>query len=112
MEMGKDTKTVLNGKDGLPGLVTNFATLCQRVTGIEAILNNDIAHLSAKMDVMFTSQTVMTEQRYQAQADLKAKEETNTVKWSDLLKDWVKPIVVTIITAILTYFIVTSGIAR
>ena len=111
-DMGRETRTTLLGRDGMPGLMINFATLCQRVSGIETILNNDIAHLSAKMDTMFTAQEVMNQQRNMAQSDLKAKEESNTVRWSDLLKDWVKPIVVTIITAILTYFIVTSGVAK
>ena len=104
-EMGRETRTILAGRDGMPGLMINFATLCQRVSGIETILNNDIAHLSAKMDTMFTSQEVTTQQRNMSQAEIKAKEDSNTVRWSDVLKDWVKPIITGVILSTILYFL-------
>ncbi len=103
--MVREMQTSLSGSGGAPGLLTNFATLCQRVSSIETILGNDIAHLNAKMDTMFTSQQIMTEQRNQSQAELKAKEDSNTVKWSDVLKDWVKPVITGLILSTLLYFL-------
>lgn len=104
-EMIKENRTALVGKDGVPGLVGNFASLCQRVSSIETILQNDIAHLSAKVDLMFTSQGVVTEQYNMSQAKLKAREDANVVTWSDVLKDWIKPIITGIVLSVLLYFL-------
>jgi hypothetical protein len=40
--MVREMQTSLSGSGGAPGLLINFATLCQRVSSIETILGNDI----------------------------------------------------------------------
>jgi hypothetical protein len=114
-KMTTENRNVLLGKDGSPGLVGNFVGLCARVSGLEQLLNNDIAHLSAKIDMMFSQHEVkesaINEIEITALKRVKELEDANTVKRTDLLREWVKPILVSILTAVLVWFIVTNGIA-
>lgn len=111
-----ENRNTLLGKDGAPGLVGNFSALCARVSGLEQLLNNDIAHINAKIDLLFTqheSKVMAVEARDAvAQKRIQELEDANTVKKTDVLKEWVKPVVVSILTAVLVYFIVTNGIAK
>ena len=102
-ELAKENRTALLGSSGQPGLVINFATLCTRVANIEQdvdkLMNNDLVHIEAKIDELLKAQKP-------------SKDDGDSVKWSEIMKEWVKPVVVSILTAILVYFIVTSGIAK
>ena len=97
----KEMQSTLTGKGDAPGVVGNIALLRQRMAGLEAIINNDLKHMSAKFDLMLSSRDMLT-----------AAKQKDVVTKGDILKDWVKPVITSIVTAILLYFIITNGIAQ
>lgn len=110
-ELTREHKVALVGKDGIPGLVGNYASMCLRVESLEKLLQNDLAHIQATLDVKLQSLINTFEIRFQ-QKDIidTAKEEgrkmaeevkkENTVTWSSLLRDWFKPVATALVTSL------------
>lgn len=97
----KEYRVYLTGKDGAPGLIGNFSTMCAKMASMELLFQKDMANMQSKIDLMFANMNKTNEER-----------QDNNVKYSDVLKEWLKPVITAIITGILTYFIITSGIAK
>lgn len=107
-----ENRVAIVGKDGNPGLVGKFNALCTRVDGLDMILHNDLAHIQAKMDIMFDSITTAEKLKADSKTIVDKVKDDNTVTWSAILKDWVKPVITAVLTAILVYFVVTNGLAK
>jgi len=108
--MVTENRHILNGRDGSPGLVGNFALLKEELSGLKTLLTNDLAHMSARMDLMFNSRDNVSLTKEQLTEQLQLERDRGKLSSGEILKDWVKPVITSIITAILVYFIVTSGI--
>lgn len=113
--LAEENNKSINGYAGQPGLYSLYNAACNRIDSIEKLLSNDIAHLAAKMDMVLANHVEMDRAVSQATTSKNLKieqlESSNTVKWSEILKEWVKPVIVAIITAALTYLIVTQNLA-
>lgn len=103
--MTLENRHILVGRDGNPGLVGNVALLRDRICLLEGSIKNDLAHAQAKYDLMLESRD-----RLRLQKDEQQKE--NTLTKGEIFSRWLMPIILQIITAILVYFIVTSGLAQ
>lgn len=108
-EAVKENTTILNGRGNEPGLVGKFEIFKQELSGkidsVKSLLTNDLAHISARMDLEFSS-------REKLQLALEEKRnviDKENVTHSELLKEWLKPVVVAILVSILTYLI-TNGL--
>lgn len=107
-----ENRVAIVGKDGNPGLVGKFNAMCTRVDNLDLMLHNDLAHIQAKMDIMFAGQAAREKIRIENQAIADEAKKDDIVTWSSVLKDWIKPIITALLTAILVYFVVTNGLAN
>ena len=97
----------ISGHGTMLGLVGEVALLKEKIHSVETMLTNDMKHLAAKVDVMFERREMMdtTQAKFQLERD------AGKMSKSEILSDWVKPVLVSIVTAILVYLIVTAGLA-
>lgn len=107
-----ENRVAIVGKDGNPGLVGKFNAMCTRMDNLDLMLHNDLAHIQAKMDIMFAGQAATEKTRIENQAIADKVKNDDIVTWSSVLKDWIKPIITALLTAILVYFVVTNGLAN
>ena len=100
-DMVTENRHVLIGRDVNPGVIGNMAILRERLCALETLMSNDLKHLQARFDIMFQGQDLLQRQQQQ-----------DVVTKGEILKEWIKPIIVSIATAVLVYFIVTAGLAN
>ena len=104
----RENRDLLVGTGGNIGVCGNIELLKVQVESMNTLLTNDLKHIAARIDIMFASRDLLMNAKEAAQ---EVKNDGNVTS-KEVLKEWVKPIVTAVITAILLYFIITSGLAK
>ena len=84
-----ENQRALRGSNGDAGLVADVRLLTQGVDHIKQFFENDLKHLSEILE----------------------EKETKTIKWMDLLKQFVAPILVSVLSAWLTAKLLIESLA-
>mgnify|MGYP001146972842 CR=1 FL=1 len=99
--MVTENTEILKGKGSNCGVVGNLKILAERFSSLESIMNNDLKHLQAKIDISIQQQDALQLAREKVYNE-KAKQ---NLTWTEVLKEWLKPVIVALIVASASYFL-------
>lgn len=94
-----ENKDAILGKVGCPGVVTTLAVLTTQMQAMEKLTSNHLAHLAEQYDLMFNSRDTLQLERDKTQ-----------LSWTEIAKEWVKPAVTAVTTAIILAILSKVGI--
>lgn len=100
-----ENRAILVGRDGNLGLVANVALVSSKMDSIQTMVTNDMAHMTAQMDLMFNSRDTVQQAREELRAEISNLQQGDNVKWKSVLLDWMKPVITAVITAITVYLL-------
>jgi hypothetical protein len=98
-QMTMENRDALLGKVGCPGVLTTLALFEGRMQALETLTSNHLKHLNEKFDLMMLNRDM-----------LQAARDKDKVNWSDILKEWAKPVITAIAVAIILAILSRSGI--
>lgn len=100
-QIALENRDAILGKVGCPGLVTTLALFEGRMQALELLTNNHLKHLTEKFDLMISSRDL-----------LQAAKDGDKVNWSEILKEWLKPVITAISVAIILAILSRSGVIK
>ena len=99
--MVTENTEILKGKGSDCGVVGNLKILAVRFSSLESLMNNDLKHLQAKMDISLKQQNALQLAREKVHNE-KAKQ---NLTWTEVLKEWLKPVIVALIVPAASYLL-------
>lgn len=94
-----ENRDAILGKVGCPGVITTLAVMTEQLKSMETLTNNHLAHLAQQYEMMF-----------QSRDDLQLERDKGQVTWQEILKDWAKPIITAISTALIIALLSRVGL--
>lgn len=97
--VSKENRDALLGRVDCPGIITNLALMNERLGTMEKLTSNHLAHMSEKMDLMLAWRD-----------KLQLEKDSTQVSWTEIMKEWIKPLITGAIAAIIYAILARSGV--